>query len=170
MRAIGKLGNITPVQKLMLMFVAIFGFMALAMPHLAVAADDEPPYWASIKAEKAYMRVGPDQSYQISWVYKRKGLPIKILKKRRDWRMVEDPAGTRGWIHVRLLSNQRTGLVTGEIRGLMSEPSENARVIWRVEPGVVGKLSECASGWCLFDVKGRAGWIRTEYLWGTAKP
>lgn len=57
MRAIGKLGNITPVQKLMLMFVAIFGFMALAMPHLAVAADDEPPYWASIKAEKAYMRV-----------------------------------------------------------------------------------------------------------------
>jgi SH3-like domain-containing protein len=31
---------------------------------------------------------------------------------------------------------------------------------------VVGRVSECADGWCLFDVGGRRGYIRVDTLWG----
>ena len=40
------------------------------------------------------------------------------------------------------------------------------KLLWRAAPGVVGRLSQCQSGWCRLDVKGQAGWIETNRLWG----
>ncbi|MBQ0770948.1 MAG: hypothetical protein KBT59_03815, partial [Sphingomonadales bacterium] len=34
------------------------------------------------------------------------------------------------------------------------------------EPGVVGSLTQCEKGWCLFDVTGRQGYISIEDVWG----
>jgi SH3-like domain-containing protein len=47
------------------------------------------------------------------------------------------------------------------------EPTDAARVRYRAEPGVVGRISQCSSGWCRLDVGGREGFIRTEHIWGT---
>ena len=38
---------------------------------------DTTPYFASIKSDKIYMRLGPGEEYPIKWVYHRKGLPWK---------------------------------------------------------------------------------------------
>ncbi len=36
--------------------------------------------------------------YPIEWVYKRRSLPVEIL--RFDvWRLVQDPDGIKGWMH-----------------------------------------------------------------------
>ena len=66
----------------------------------------------------------------------------------------------------RLLSRTRTALVPGEIRPMREAASLSAAVAYRAEPGVVGRITDCADGWCRFDVKGRSGWIQTDHIWG----
>jgi SH3-like domain-containing protein len=126
------------------------------------------PYWASIAAPKARMRTGPGQNFPANWEYVRADLPVRVLQVRNEWRKVEDPDGVQGWMRSFLLSEQRTAIVRGEVRMLRAAPDRGAKVSWRVEPGVVGRISHCASGWCEFDVRGRAGYVEVEHLWGVA--
>ena len=44
------------------------------------------------------------------------------------------------------------------------------KLLWRLEPGVTGKLGDCANGWCKFEVEGRSGYVRQELLWGPGNP
>jgi SH3-like domain-containing protein len=125
------------------------------------------PYWASISAGKAMMRTGPGRNYPATWLYVRADLPIKVVATFPNWRKVSDPDGTTGWMLQRLLSDRRTALVTGgEARPLHQDPSEGSRVRFLAQPGVVGRLSKCAGGWCLLQVGDRQGYIRTGHLWG----
>jgi SH3-like domain-containing protein len=100
------------------------------------------------------------------WIYRREQLPLKIIARFESWRKVEDHEGTQGWMHARLLSGTRTALVQGEVRAMRGSPSDDAPIVWRAQPGVVGKITECGNGWCLLDVKGRRGYIRTDHIWG----
>lgn len=142
---------------------------ALAAP--ARADDEGVPYWASIDAEIANLRVGPGDSYRISWVYKRPQLPVKVLRREGSWRLVQDPAGDRGWMRDLLLSRQRSAIVTGKgLAEMRAEPNGGSRLQWRVEPGVVGLLGECENGWCRFDAAGHKGFAPQDRLWGTGEP
>lgn len=141
---------------------------ALGSITLPVAAqsDSDLPYWASIDVDEARMRAGPSTEFPIKWIYQRKYLPLKVIDRIDSWRKVEDPAGDQGWMHVRLISPERTAIVTGEIREMHSDPDPNAHVVWRAEPGVVGRISDCERRWCLFDVAGQRGWIEDSGIWG----
>jgi SH3-like domain-containing protein len=137
----------------------------------ASAQDREVPYWASIRADEINMRVGPSETYPIAWVYHRPGLPLKVLRIKEGWRLVEDPDGASGWMVARFLSPDRTAIVVGSgVADMRDEPGDGAKLLWRVEPGVVGKLSSCNDGWCRFDAAGRVGWIRQARLWGAGEP
>ena len=135
-------------------------------------AQQKPPYWASLSAGEARMRTGPGRQFPANWLYQRAGLPVKVVSVYKNWRKVEDPDGTQGWMQANLLSNDRTALVVGEERPLREAPDGSARIIWRAEPGVVGKLTDCARGWCKIDVRGRMGFVEAAHIWGAqeAKP
>lgn len=136
-----------------------------------LAQEREVPYWASIRAESVNMRVGPSVDFPIEWIYRRQGLPVKVVRLNEGWRLVEDPDGTRGWIVARLLSPERAAIVTGKGLADMREgpgPDEDLR--WRVEPGAVGRLGDCEDGWCELDIGGRKGWVRQDRLWGDGVP
>ena len=144
--------------------------VALAALAPAAQAQDErqTPYWASISAGEAMMRTGPGRNYPATWLYRRADLPIQVVEVYPNWRKVQDPDGTTGWMLVNLLSDTRTAIVTGdEPRPMHEEPKEGARVRFLAEPGVVGRLSDCAADWCRLDVKGRRGYIRAAHIWGT---
>ena len=143
--------------------------MLAALPSASQAQKERAtPYWASISAGEAMMRTGPGKNYPAVWLYKRADLPIKVLEVYPSWRKVQDPDGTTGWMLVNLLSDTRTALVVGDGPQPMHQtPDGAAKVTYRAEPGVVGRLSDCGGGWCKLDVRGRAGYIRTEYIWGT---
>jgi len=143
--------------------------LVLAMTAPARAQDVEVPYWASLIADKVNMRVGPARDYRIAWVYKRKLLPLKVLRLHEGWRLVEDPDGARGWVLSRFLSRKRTAIVKGEIAEMRDRPAAG-RLMWRAEPGVVGKLGKCEAGWCKLDARGHAGWIAASAIWGEGKP
>ncbi|MBJ7438800.1 MAG: hypothetical protein JHD35_07220 [Sphingopyxis sp.] len=132
----------------------------------AAQSDPQLPYWASISVDEARMRKGPSPDVPVIWEYRRKDLPVKVVARFETWRKIEDPDGTQGWMAARLLSRTRTAIVTGDIRPLRDEASASAAVAYRAEPGVVGRITECAAGWCRFDVKGRKGWIQTDHIWG----
>lgn len=136
----------------------------------AAAQDREVPYWASIRAETLNMRVGPSRDYRIAWVYKRKGLPMKVIRVVEGWRLVQDPAGEQGWVVARLLSPERSAIVVGEtLAAIRAEPSSGAPLKWNVEPGVVGYLGKCENGFCEFDTNGHKGWVQSDRLWGAGR-
>lgn len=149
--------------------VMLAAVLALGLTVGSAQAQDERaiPYWASISAGKAMMRTGPGQNYPATWLYVRADLPIKVVATFPNWRKVSDPDGTTGWMLQRLLSDRRTALVTGDsARPLHQDPSEDSRVRFLAQPGVVGRVSKCAGKWCQFDVRGRQGYIRQDYIWG----
>lgn len=142
---------------------------ALALSTAEAQRTRDPPYMASIAAGRAMMRTGPGQNYPGTWLYVRADLPIRVVEIYRNWRKVQDPDGTTGWMLVNLLSDQRTAIVRGEAaRPLHEAPDESSPVRFRVEPGVVGRVSRCAGGWCQFEVRGRGGYIRIDQTWGVA--
>lgn len=133
------------------------------------AGDDDLPYWASLTADVVNMRVGPARDYGIAWVYKRKLLPLKVIRRHEGWRLVEDPDGARGWMLARFLSRKRTAIVRGAPAEMRERPGAG-RMMWRAEPGVVGRIGACEPGWCKFNVAGRAAWIESAAIWGEGKP
>lgn len=149
----------------------IVTFLVLTLLADAAAfAQRKPPYWASISASQARMRTGPGRQFPASWLYQRAGLPVIVLQTYPNWRKVSDPDGETGWIQANLLSDDRTALIRGEVRPLREKPNLAANVIWRAEPGVVGKITECARGWCKFDARGRMGYVETAHVWGADAP
>lgn len=153
----------------MLRGLALLVCLLLATP--AAAQEREVPYWASLRASEANMRVGPSEDFPINWVYRRQGLPVKVVRVMQAWRLVEDPDGARGWILHSLLTPARGAIVVGDgLAELRAAAESDARVLWRAEPGVVGALGKCASGWCEFAVGARKGWVRATRLWGAGEP
>lgn len=132
------------------------------------ATEQKPtvPRFASLRHNKVHMRAGPGTRFPIRWVYRRRGLPIEILRDYGIWRYLRDPWGTKGWVHVRNLTSKRTVLVTGRVRALRAEPSEKAPPVARVEPTVIGRLERCERDWCRLSVGQYTGWLRRRDLWG----
>lgn len=148
----------------------IFGVLGLVVTigaGLPVGAQsDDLPYWASIAVDEARMRKGPSPDVPVIWEYRRRDLPVRVVARYETWRKVEDPDGTTGWMASRLLSRTRTAIVTSGPAAMRSEPRSEATVAYRAEAGVVGRITDCDDGWCLFDVRGKRGWIATDAIWG----
>jgi SH3-like domain-containing protein len=156
------------LRRLLLLLLVVSAF---SVPSATSAQDRETPYWASIRADEVNMRVGPSENYPIDWVYKRRNLPVKVVRLMQGWRLVRDPDGAEGWIVARLLSPDRSAMVIGQGLAPMHDgPGAATALRWNAEPGVVGMLGNCENGWCAFDVDGRKGWIEARRLWGAGEP
>jgi len=147
---------------------AMFAVLATSGQGAAEAQKRRTPYFASISASEARMRTGPGRNYPAIWLYRRAGLPVKVIEIYHEWRKVEDPDGSQGWMLANLLSEARTGYVLGDAAEMREAPSFTAKVLWRAAPGVVGRVSRCARGWCWFDVRGRMGYVEANRIWGVA--
>ena len=143
--------------------------LLLTLASTASAQDKKPPYWASIASGEAMMRTGPGRNYPGTWLYKRRDLPIRVIKIYPNWRLIEDPDGTRGWMLVSLLSDRRTAIVKpGKPRPIHERPDPSSRVAYLAEQGVVGRLEECANDWCRIRLGKRQGHVRTSDIWGAS--
>ncbi len=151
-------------------FILIFASLVMLIVP-AKAQDREVPYWATLRASEINMRVGPSADYKIDWVYRRKGLPVKVVRVMEGWRLIEDPEGTQGWVASRLLSPERGAIViAGEPVAMREDADGGATIKWRLAPGVVGALGDCDRGWCELEVGKRHGYVREEQLWGAGAP
>jgi SH3-like domain-containing protein len=142
--------------------------LILAAATSASAQEKQPPYWASIASGQAMTRTGPGKNYPGVWLYQRRDLPVRVVKKYDTWRLIQDPDGAQGWMLVTLLSDRRTAIVkAGEPRALRVQPNDGAKVRYLAEPGVVGRISKCkGDGWCRIETGNKEGYIRTSDIWG----
>jgi SH3-like domain-containing protein len=127
------------------------------------------PRFVSLGADQVNLRYGPGREYPVSWVLARKGLPVEIIAEFDAWRKVRLHDDDEGWIHASLLSSRRTIVIMDELAGLRRTPTDDARVVLRAEPGVIGELLECQEDWCHVEIAGRRGWLRPQAFWG-ARP
>ena len=124
------------------------------------------PRFVSLGADQVNLRYGPGREYPVSWVLARRGLPVEIVAEFDAWRKVRLHDDDEGWVHSSLLSSRRTIVIKDEIAELRRTPADDARVVLRAEPGVIGELLDCEGDWCRVDIEGRRGWLRRQAFWG----
>lgn len=152
----------------MMRLLLVIALLCAAVP--AAAQDKIPPYWASIASGEAMIRTGPGRNYPGTWLYKRRDLPVRVVKIYSSWRLIEDPDGVRGWMLVTLLSDRRTALIKpGQPRPIHEKKASASRVAYLAEPGLVGRIEQCDGSWCKFAVGSRSGWIAQGDVYGVGK-
>jgi SH3-like domain-containing protein len=143
--------------------------MVLLATTAAAQEDKQPPYWASIASGQAMTHTGPGRNYPNVWLYQRRDLPVRVVKKYENWRLIQDPDGAQGWMLVTFLSDRRTAIVkSGEPRPVRVGPYDSARISALAQPGVVGRVSKCHDGWCRIDVGNKRGYISISDIWGVS--
>jgi SH3-like domain-containing protein len=158
-------------------------FFAAGMPP-AGGQTPTPPLqsgsqkrYFSLKSDRVQLREGPGIEYPASWVFKRTGLPVEILREHQAWREIRDSSGTVGWVHGSLLSRRRTALVLPwEIKDgeparasalLRDDDRESSNAIARVEAGTLVSIISCENGWCRVSIGDYRGFLEQPKLWGT---
>ena len=91
--------------------------VAAAAP--ALAQDKQPPYWASIAQRPGDDAHRPGPNYPGVWLYQRRDLPVRVVKKYRD--LAADPGPGR-----------RAGLDAGDVA---QRPAHGDRQARRSAPG-----------------------------------
>ena len=127
------------------------------------------PRFAVLRSDDVNLRSGPGTRYPILWVYRRRGLPVEIEREFDVWRLIKDADGIEGWVHEATLSGRRGFLVIGHEQALRAAPDDQAKVLARLAPGVIGRLRHCPQGsaWCEVEVKSYRGYLRRDGFWGT---
>ncbi|MCZ2157692.1 SH3 domain-containing protein [Bartonella sp. 220] len=131
------------------------------------------PRFASIKPTRVNVRIGPGSNYSILFTYKKQGLPIEIIQEYDQWRKIRDAEGDEGWVYQSLLSGKRTAITIpwqkDKIKRIMlrKAPADNAELVAKVEPNVIGNIRRCDGHWCELSINNNIrGWLRQSQLWG----
>jgi SH3-like domain-containing protein len=149
---------------------ALTALLIVGAATAAAAQEKQPPYWASIASGQAMTHTGPGRNYPNVWLYQRRDLPVRVIKKYETWRLIQDPDGAQGWMLVTMLSDRRTAIVRpGQPRPVRGERRDDAKVRYMAEQGVVGRIDKCkGDGWCRIEIGKKEGYIRTSDVWGVA--
>jgi len=129
-------------------------------------AAESGPYFASLKSGEVYMREGPSANNKVKWVYRRKGLPVEVLASFEVWRRVRTMDGEIGWVHVALLSRDRTvAVASGQDAAVRGRDGASA-VVAEAKAGAIGRLMGCSKLACQVKFDTVTGWVDRGQLWG----
>lgn len=128
------------------------------------------PRFVSLKADKVNVRNGPGKDHDVAWVFKRAGLPVEVTAEYETWRRIRDADGAEGWVYHSMVSLRRTALVAPWLKGetipLRDAASADARVVAKLEPGVLGVVKTCDGKFCRIDGDGFDGYVAQTQLFG----
>jgi SH3-like domain-containing protein len=130
------------------------------------------PRMVSLRSSLINVRSGPGSRYPIEWVYKQKGAPVEIIAEFELWRKIRDWEGSETWVHKAMLSSRRfVKVINPGENNIYAKPDADAKVIAKVEDGVVGEIDKCpnADGMCLIKFDNIRGWMPRGVLFGLYK-
>lgn len=110
------------------------------------------------------MRVGPGREYPINWMLLRAGLPIMLLSEFLQWRKIQLPDGTQGWIHQSTASYKNTAIVVEDT--LLYKSSSGSTPIAKILKNVIVQCIKTEDNFVKVKVHGFKGWIDRSKLWG----
>ncbi len=152
--------------------------LALALAVAATAGAQEPPVelgpetnlplprYVSLRAGEVNVRRGPGLEYRIDWVFRRSGLPVRVVDEYGNWRRIADSDDAGGWVYHALLTGRRMALVTAPEVTFRAKPAGTAEPTARAEQGVVAHLLQCRADWCEVEARGTEGWVPKSTIWG----
>ncbi|HIO42902.1 MAG TPA: hypothetical protein EYN33_02680 [Gammaproteobacteria bacterium] len=148
------------------LFIILLLFQ-LTIYHNSSYAQIGKTNWGSLKYKQTYLRTGPSKENKVLWTYKKKGLPLRIMRKRGDWYYVEMADKEKGWVNSSQVSTKRTIIVISEdLMPLRENFSTNSRIIAKVEKNAIGDLLKCERIICEIDFYEVIGFAKKEFLWG----
>ena len=162
-------------------------FLFLIINNQATYANKNSSSWASLKYNKTYLRTGPSKDNKVIWVYKRKGLPLKILRKKNEWNEVLLPSSQKGWINSSQISKKRNVIIQNNKslsdmalskQKQITVTDKNSKIIAYVQEGVIATLNKCKEDLCKIELKVKkekyffknsyklSGYIEKDFIWG----
>jgi len=118
------------INYLLSLFLLLFNFLF----SFSVFSEITSIEWLSLKYDKTYLRSGPSRQNKVLWTYKKKGLPIKVIRKKGDWYEVEMPERITGWVSSTQISFKRRVLViSDELIDIRRKEQRTSKVIAKVE-------------------------------------
>ena len=124
------------------------------------------PRYVSLRAGEVNVRRGPGLDYRIDWVFRRSGLPVRVIDEYGHWRRIADSDDAGGWVYHALLTGRRMALVTAPGVTFRAAPDAAAPPTARAEQGVVAHLLQCRPVWCEVEAEGSEGWVPKSAIWG----
>ena len=89
-----------------------------------------------------------------------------IIAEHEHWRQVVDFQGDIGWVYFRLLSGNRTIIVSKDDSLLRKTEKKNSYPIGVLKYGVVGELIGKTENACNAQFQNLKGWINKNDAWG----
>ena len=161
------------------LFTTLMALMLVLGNLTAAHAEEEEsesglalPRMVSLRSSLINVRSGPGSRYPIEWVYKQKGAPVEIIAEFELWRKIRDWEGSETWVHKAMLSGRRfVKVINPGEKYIYAKPEDGARVIAKVEDGVVGEIEKCPNpkGMCLIKFDTVQGWMPRSTLFGIYK-
>jgi SH3-like domain-containing protein len=90
-----------------------------------------------------------------------------VIAEYDVWRRVRDPDGEVGWIHVAMLSRDRTALVRGTgLAPVRRREDSTSPVVAEAQIGAIGQIESCGPIACELKFDKAEGWVDRSRLWG----
>lgn len=136
------------------------------MLALGLPASAWPLEFRSV-ADAAVLYDAPSRQARRLYVMARQ-TPVEVVVTVEGWTKVRDAGGDIAWIEKRLLSEQRTLIVTAARGEVRSQPDEKAALAFEADKDVVLELVEAAPpGWAKVRHRdGQTGFVRVTQVWG----
>ena len=131
----------------------------------SVLKSSENNYFLMLKNNKVHVRYGPNKSYPIKFIYKKKFLPVKIIDKKDNFRKIIDHKKNSGWIH-RVMLKKSNSLIVLEDKIVFKKNSKISKPLVKLEKGRLVLIKKCLPGWCKIKTEKFIGWIETKNIWG----
>lgn len=129
--------------------------------------------YGSLVTDRVDARSAPGLDHAVVVIFKRAGLPVRLLDAARGWQRVEDVDGTKGWVRADMVSRRRTALVIADGNAtaqaqiiVRASPQVSADVVALLEPGVIVGLTSCNGQVCKVSASNVHGFMDQRQLWG----
>ena len=129
------------------------------------------PRMVSLKNSLTYMRSGPGKKYPITFEFRKKGYPLKIIAEYNNWRKVTTHTNITGWIHTQLLSSLSTAIIIRDTF-LKKRPSNSSKSEAKLLQNLLINIKSCELNWCNIEIiknKVFLGWVEKSSIWGSTK-
>lgn len=154
----------------MMRYASIMFLFFLSLPILGGVSPDTSDNYMSLKSDEVNMRVGPGKNYPITWVFRKKSLPVRILAVFQEWYKVKTHDGSIGWMHRNMLTKTNHVLIDVDQAILYDKPSLEDKVIATVGKYNTARCNYCTNGWCKVKIDNNGttlkGYIQELHIWG----
>ena len=122
-------------------------------------------YYVTLKHNKVHVRYGPSIDYQIKYIYRKAGYPLKVIDRKENFRKIIDHKNNSGWIHWTQLKDS-ISLITTSGKILFRKPTKYSKPLAKIEKGRLLIVKKCEKNWCNVETDKFSGWIDITNIWG----